>query len=147
MMESQNSEERSRRVQQPQIWIRSANRPSQRKKSIFDQEAVKLQPVVRTSETEAYGVKLGVKEEDNIIVRYKRFKVTIFILLYTNLILYLGTEAYTIIANYKEAQNITPCIPGIIYIILGILVPLLTHNLTFRKRKIDTIEKGRKGSS
>ena len=38
-------------------------------------------------ETEAYGVKLGVKEEDNIIVRYKKFRVTIFILLYTNLIL------------------------------------------------------------
>jgi len=98
-------------------------------------------------ETEAYGVKLGVKEEDNIIVRYKRFKVKIFILLYTNLILYLGTEAYTIIANYKEAQNITPCIPGIIFIILGILVPILTHNLTFRKRKVDTIERGRKASS
>merc|ERR1711990_889265 len=101
--------------------VKSSQRPSQRKKSIFDQEAVKLQPVVRTSETEAYGVKLGVKEEDNIIVRYKRFKVTIFILLYTNLILYLGTEAYTIIANYKEAQNITPCIPGIILLHLEFL--------------------------
>ena len=47
----------------------------------------------------------------------------------------------------KPRKNITTCIPGIIFIILGILVPILTHNLTFRKRKVDTIEKSRKGSS
>ena len=33
------------------ILVKNAQRPSQRKKSIFDQESVKLQPVIRTSGT------------------------------------------------------------------------------------------------
>jgi len=126
--------------------VKSGQRPSQRKKSIFDQESYKIQPVVRTSELDGYGVKLGIKEEDNIIQKYRKFRIKVYIILYMNLILYLGTEAYTIYANYQTTKTITECIPGIIFILFGILVPILTHNLTLRKRKIENLGTSRRGS-
>ena len=56
------------------------NRQNSRKKSIFEQEAVKLTPAVVNSETEV-GFKIGLKEQDNIQTRHKRFKVMIYFVL------------------------------------------------------------------